>query len=63
MITPEPPGLASVLICTVVFLRMSRIVSVVCAEVGMEVSVKISRLVQAIESLFISVFCMVFIYG
>ncbi len=63
MITPDPPGLASVLICTVVFLRMSRIVCIVCAVLGMEVSVKISRLVQMIEVLFISVFCMLFIYG
>ena len=63
MITPDPPGLKFVLICTVVFLRISRISLIVCAEVGMELSVKISRLLQAIEVLFISVFCMVFIYG
>ena len=35
MITPDPPGLKFVLICTVVFLRISLILLIVCAEVGM----------------------------
>ena len=49
MITPDPPGLKFVLICTVVFLRISRISLIVCA--GGDESVLVVRQGNVVKGL------------